>query len=310
MLSRLRRWLATDTPSADRPPTDPAAGNPPAAAEALAAWTEDRISDEWFASHFRYAADVVHEALSPVLDPQVSSLLDFGCYDGTTALGLMLRRGWRRVIGVDIDPGFDALPRMAREQIGLAQLPRGLEFRRMLPNESLAPIGRVDAIMSWSVFEHVERSILDRVVADFHCVLAPGGYCFLQVDPLFYSPQGSHLGRFATAPWAHLRMTEAELQRFVMAAAPGTVPADEITEQFRSMSFDEYKQFIFRHYQELNRVSADELIALFTRNGFTLVWEKRRRTVEPIPADLLARHDEDLLRTCEIFALFRSAPAK
>jgi hypothetical protein len=274
-----------------------------------APWIEDRITDEWFASHFRYAADVVHGALSPVLDPTESTLLDFGCYDGITGLGLILRHRWKRVVGVDIDPGFDALPRLAREQIRLQQLPAALEFRRIALKESLQLIGRVDAIMTWSVFEHVERSIIDQVVADFHSALAPGGHCFLQVDPLFYSPQGSHLGRFATAPWAHLRMTDDELERFVMAAAPGTVPPDEITEQFRSMSFEEYKRFIFRHYLELNRVTADELVTLFTRNGFELVWQKRRLTDEPIPQDLAGRYDEDLLRTCEIFALFRSVRA-
>jgi len=291
ILSKLRQWISKPAPTPSEPP---------------AAWTEDRITDEWFASHFRYAADVVHQALSPVCDPASSSLLDFGCYDGTTGLGLLLRHGWKRVIGVDIDPGFDALPRLAGEQIRLERLPRGLEFRRIAPRESLAPIGRVDAIMSWSVFEHVEQGILDRVVADFHSVLAPGGYCFIQIDPLFFSPQGSHLGRFAAQPWAHLRMADDELERFVMAAAPETVPADEITEQFRSMPFDQYKRFIFRHYRELNRITADELLALFARNGFDLVWEKRRRTTEAIADELVGRYDADLLRTCEIFALFRS----
>jgi len=271
-----------------------------------AAWNDDRISDEWFASHFRYAADVVHEALAPRLDPAASTLLDFGCYDGITGLGLMLRHGWKGVVGIDIDPGFAALPRLASEQIGLARLPDGLEFRRIGAGESLAAAGPVDAIMSWSVFEHVERPLLDAVVADFHSVLAPGGLCFVQIDPLFYSPQGSHLGRFATAPWAHLRMSESALQQFVLAAAPETVPPDEITEQFRSMSFDDYKRFIFRHYQELNRITADELVALFTRNGFELLWQNRRRTEEAIPADLHGQYDEELLRTCEIFALFRS----
>jgi hypothetical protein len=275
-----------------------------------ATWTDQGITDDWFASHFRYAADVVHDALSPHLDPAASSLLDFGCYDGITALGLMLRHRWARAIGVDIDPGFDALPRLAREQIALGELPAGLTFRRIAPGESLAVVGPVDAIMTWSVFEHVERAILDPVVAGFHSALAPGGLCFVQIDPLFYSPQGSHLGRFATAPWAHLRMDDEALERFVMAAAPGTVPADEITEQFRSMSFDEYKRFIFRHYLELNRITADELIALFTCNDFALVWEKRRRTEEPIPPDLIGRCDEDRLRTCEIQALFRSTRSR
>jgi len=292
MLSWLRRWRS---------------GSGPEVVDLADEWTDAQLTDEWFASHFRYAADVVNEALSPLLEPPVSVLLDFGCYDGTTALGLMLRHRWKRVIGVDIDPGFECLPRLAREQIRLQQLPGALEFRRIQPTESLAPFGRVDAIMSWSVFEHVDRNILDRVVEDFHTVLKPGGYCFLQVDPLYYSPQGSHLGRFATAPWAHLQMAADELERFVMAAEEGTVPADEITEQFRSRSFDEYKRFIFRHYRELNRVTADELVALFQRNGFALLWEKRRRTTEPIPDGLLDLQEEDVLRTCEIVALFQSA---
>jgi len=275
-------------------------------ADAPPDWTEGQITDEWFASHFHYAADVVHEALSRVCEPGASSLLDFGCYDGTTALGLSLRHRWKRVVGVDIDPGFEILPRLAHDQIRLPRLPPTLDFRRIQPGESLVSVGRVDAIISWSVFEHIERAMLDRVVADFHSVLAPGGHCFVQVDPLFFSPQGSHLGRFATMPWAHLRMADDELERFVMAAARDIVPPSEMTEQFRSMSFSDYKKFILRHYRELNRITADELLELFVRNDFAVVWEKRLRTTEPIPHDLLAHYDEDVLRTHEIVALLRS----
>ena len=157
----------------------------------------------------------------------------------------MLRHGGRGVIGVAIDPGFEARPRLTREQLGLTQLPRDLEFRRIRPSESLAPIWPVDAVMSWSVFEHVEQPSQDLVAADFHSVLAPGGCCFLQVDPLFFSPEGSRLDRFAATPWAHQRITDDELERFVMAAAPGTVPPGEVAEQFRSTSFDEDKRFFF-----------------------------------------------------------------
>lgn len=271
-----------------------------------APWSDAGISDEWFASHFRYAADVVHDALASRLDPAAASLLDFGCYDGITALGLLLRHGWRRVIGVDIDPGFDCLPRLAREQIGLARLPVNLSFQRIEPSQPLAPLGPVDAIISWSVFEHLARAILDDVVADFRATLRPGGYCFVQIEPLFYSPHGSHLGRFATAPWAHLRMTEDELEATIMRALPETVPASEITEQFRSMPFEEYKRFIFRHYLELNRITADEVLDLFRRHGFELLWERRHRTELPIPTDLSLRFDHDLLATREIVALFQA----
>src|SRR5512133_3185267 len=77
------------------------------------AWNDAGLSDEWFRSHFHHAADVVHSKLAPYCDPASASLLDFGCYDGITSLALVLRYGWKQVLGVDMDPGFDALPRLA-----------------------------------------------------------------------------------------------------------------------------------------------------------------------------------------------------
>ena len=269
-------------------------------------WDGAAIRDEWFRSHFHYAADVVHSKLAPHCDPASATLLDFGCYDGITPLALALRHGWQRVVGVDIDPGFDALPRLAREEIGLAQLPANLEFRRIAPGESLRALGPVDALMSWSVFEHVDRPLLDGVVADLRTAIKPGGLCFVQIDPLYYSPAGSHLGRFSVEPWSHLLLDHEALHAKVMAATADLVPPDEITEQFRSMSWDAYKQFIFRHYEELNRITADELVALFERHGFALMEQIRHRTAQDVPAELLAKHSREDLVTHEIIAVFRA----
>lgn len=273
---------------------------------APAPWRDDAITDEWFRSHFHYAADVVHAKLAAYCDPASATLLDFGTYDAITPLALALRHGWRKVLAVDIDPGFHALPRLAREQIGLKRLPHNLRCRRIRPGAPLRALGPVDAVMSWSVFEHVDRPLLDGVVADLHATLKPGGVCFIQVDPLYYSPSGSHLGRFAVEPWSHLRMSHDDLRARVLSATPDLVPPDEITEQFRERSFDEYQRFIFRHYEELNRITADELVGLFERNGFALLEQVRHRTGQEVPAELLARHSREDLVTHEIIAVFRA----
>ncbi len=48
--------------------------------------------------------------------------------------------------------------------------------------------------MSWSTFEHVQRDQLAPIFRDLlHACLRPGGYFFVQIEPLFYSPFGSHL---------------------------------------------------------------------------------------------------------------------
>lgn len=280
----------------------PVQGHPPPMA--LPAWSDAGITDEWFRSHFHYAADVVQRELGSLCGPATSTLLDFGCYDATTPLGLVLRHGWARAIAVDIEPELAALRRMASEQLGLARLPDQIEVHRIEAGTSLARFGPVDAVMSWSVFEHVERSLLDDAVRSLLEVLKPGGSCFIQIDPLFYSPQGSHLGRFATAPWAHLQVSEEALHAQVLAADASTFPPDEITEQFRTRSFRAYQDYIFQHYRELNRITADELVNLFERHGFTLKKQLRHRsTLVPSP-ELQAKYPLDDLLTHEIIAVF------
>jgi len=269
-------------------------------------WRDDAIRDAWFESHFHYAADVVHGQLSKYCDPAQSTVLDFGCYDGITALALALRHRWRKVIGVDIDPGFEALPRLARSELGLRRLPANVKYEHIRPGASLRSYGPLDVVMSWSVFEHVDRPLLDTVVADLRAALRPGGLCFVQIDPLYYSPSGSHLGRFAVQPWAHLLRDDAALRALVMSAKVEDVPPDEITEQFRSRTFAEYQEFIFQHYLELNRITADELVALHTRNGFVLEHEIRHRTQLEVPSELLGKYAQEDLVTHEVIAVFRA----
>ena len=182
----------------------------------LAPWDAARITDEWFRAHFDYAADVVHQWMGSALDVRTARLLNFGCGDGITDLALVLRHGATAIHGVDIRREYTKLPRIAREQLGMARIPAALTFETIAPSAPLA--GRhagVDGIMSWSTFEHVQRDQLLPILRDLHACLRPGGVFFLQIEPLFYSPFGSHLRRYIETPWQHLLVPGEALWRAI-----------------------------------------------------------------------------------------------
>ena len=269
----------------------------------LAPWDAQRISDEWFRAHFEYAADVVHHWVGGVLDVRTAKLLNFGCGDGITDLALVLRHGATAIHGVDIRREYAKLPRIAREQLGLSRLPAALSFETIAPSAPLAgqrPL--VDGIMSWSTFEHVQRDQLAPIFRDLHACLRPGGYFFIQIEPLFYSPFGSHLRRYDDVPWHHLLTTEDELWK-VIEAHQGPIDAMETDFGFEDFGVDGYKKFVFNEYRALNRLTADELVNITTSVGFHVVRQERRSLDMEIPAALRGRHADELLLNNEIFLL-------
>lgn len=271
----------------------------------LAAWDEARISDEWFRAHFGYAADVVQQWLGTALDLPTARLLNFGCGDGITDLSLVLRHGATRIHGVDIRQEYRKLPRIAREQLGMSRIPAALTFETIAPSAPLA--GRhagVDGIMSWSTFEHVQRDQIAPILRDLHGCLRPGGYFFIQIEPLFHSPYGSHLRRYDEVPWHHLQVSEKELWE-VIEAHQGPIDAAEVDFGFADFGVDGYKRFVFKEYQALNRLTADEFVAFTTDAGFEVVRQERRHVEMAVPEELLERYPRDWLLNNEILLLLR-----
>jgi len=274
-----------------------------------APWDAGRISDEWFRAHFDYAADVVHQWMGGVLNVPTAKLLNFGCGDGITDLALVLRHGATAIHGVDIRREYAKLPRIAHEQLGMRRIPAALTFETIQPGAPLA--GRrplVDGIMSWSTFEHVQRGQLLPILRDLHGCLRPGGVFFLQIEPLFYSPFGSHLRRYDDVPWHHLLATEDALWK-VIQDHEGPIDAAEVDFGFADFGADGYKRFVFKEYQALNRLTADELVDLAGQTGF-VVERQERRSVELLPPpELLDRYPAELLRNNEVFLLLRKGAA-
>jgi hypothetical protein len=269
----------------------------------LAPWDAQKITDEWFRAHFEYAADVVNHWVGSVLDLKTAKLLNFGCGDGITDLSLVLRHGATAIHGVDIRREYAKLPRIAREQLGMARLPAALTFETIAPSAPLA--GRrplVDGIMSWSTFEHVQRDQLAPIFKDLHACLRPGGFFFLQIEPLFYSPYGSHLRRYDDLPWHHLLASEDELWK-VIESHQGPIDAAEVDFGFADFGVEGYKKFVFNEYLALNRLTADELVQITGEAGFSVVRQERRSLDMAIPEALKGRYPDDWLLNNEIFLL-------
>lgn len=269
----------------------------------LGPWDAARIRDEWFRAHFGYAADLVHEWLAGALDVRTARLLNFGCGDGITDLALVLRHGATRIHGIDIRREYAKLPRIAREQLGLARVPAALTFETIQPGAPLAArLAPVDGIVSWSTFEHVARAQLLPILRDLYACLRPGGVFFLQIEPLYHSPWGAHLRRYDEVPWHHLLASDEALWR-IIEAHQGPMAADEVDFGFADFGVEGYKRFVFKEYQALNRLTADELVELAAQAGFEVLRQERRRVELPVPPALLARYPEEWLRNNEILLL-------
>lgn len=267
-----------------------------------ATWSAEHITDEWFRAHFDYATDVVHHWLGSALDLRTSRLLNFGCGDGITDLGLVLRHGATAIHGVDIRQEYAKLGWIAKQQLGLTRLPRALSFETIQAATPLAGRMQVDGIFSWSTFEHVRNDQLEPIARDLFAALRPGGFFFLQIEPLFYSAYGSHLRRYDDVPWHHLLASEDELWALI-EAHEGEIDGAEKDFGFDDFGVDGYKKFVFHEYRTLNRLTADQLVDLMTGVGFRVAKQERRQLPLAVPEALIGRYPEEDLRTNEIFLL-------
>lgn len=277
---------------------------PKPSAAAAPTWNPAKIRDEWFRAHFCHAADVVGDWLAQYLDFPSCRLMDFGCGDGITDLAIALKKKPLAMTGIDINESFEGLAALARKELDLDFLPAELRFSKIEPGARLYGRLEVDAIISWSAFEHIETHYLDQVVADLFELLPYGGYLFIQIDPLFHSPFGSHLGRFVRQPWAHLLLDDSSLWKTVLESNE-TMPADEVEANFHIRSMPEYKKFVFDEYHKLNRLTADRLVEYFVRHGFSVIREERRLVEDEPPELLKNRFNDQDLRTAEIRLLLR-----
>lgn len=178
-----------------------------------------RGHQDWFFRHFDHAAPTVGSYLlkdSPLLRGRI---LDVGCGDGITDLGMFLRYQPERLVGVDPFRGFDRLAEVAAAQhLSLDPWPAGLEFLDADANHLPFADDSFDVVVSWGSVEHIAGGYL-QALREMKRVLRPDGLLFIHPG-LFYSHAGSHLGEFSDEPLFHLKKSREELREFILSTQP------------------------------------------------------------------------------------------
>lgn len=262
------------------------------------------VRDAWFHSHYVIAPNMVLGALQAAKLPADARILDLGCGDGIMALGVC-EAGARTVIGCDLTDAFRTLPDRVTDILGQAHtMAPGLDFVQATHGAPLPfPDGWFDAGYSWSVFEHVDGvgALLHEVVR----VLKPGAPFFLQIEPLYYSPFGSHLRRLVPRAWAHLSMDAAD---YLAEAAGATdqVRAEEKDVLYQLNAFDSVKRYLIGEYHSLNKITSRQLVEQVQAAGLLIErCELGQVSASSVPRSLRARFPMHDLRTQEIRLLLR-----
>jgi len=205
-------------------------------------------AEDWFYKHFDHAARTTMSYMlgdSPLLAGRV---LDVGCGDGITDLGIALRQRPERFVGIDPFRGYERLLEIAREAgLPLDSLPAGLEFLPADANALPFPADSFDVVLSWGSLEHIVGGYR-RALEEIRRVLRPDGLFFVHPG-LFYSNVGSHLLEFPFAqaePYVHLKHPEDALKRMVLGSEP-----QRMDRSGHVATPAEYWQW----YTELNRIT-------------------------------------------------------
>jgi SAM-dependent methyltransferase len=193
-----------------------------AGATAIESLSWKRGATDWFYKHFDHAARTTATYLlgdSPLLRGRI---LDVGCGDGITDLGIALRCEPAELVGIDPFRGYERLPAIVRNAgVPADAMPTCLRFLPASANEIPFEDDRFDVVSSWGSLEHIAGGY-GQALAEIRRVLKPDG--LLMAHPgLFYSDVGNHLGEFRFAreePYVHLKRPREWLREQVLASEP------------------------------------------------------------------------------------------
>jgi len=210
-----------------------------------------RGHEDWFFRHFDHAAGVMGSYMlgdSPLLQGRI---LDVGCGDGISDLGLFLRHQPELLIGVDPFRGYERLLDVCAENhLPIKDLPPGLSFQDADGNHLPFADDSFDVVLSWGSVEHIAGGY-KQTLNEIKRVLRPDGLLFIHPG-LYYSNYGHHLGEFSSEPFFHLTMEEQALKKMVLDTPPSYID--------RAGEFSTPEQY-WQWYKELNPITVSEFEA-------------------------------------------------
>jgi SAM-dependent methyltransferase len=227
---------------------------------------------------------IIQRVVKSHVDLDVARILDFGCGAGIAAASFALRHPKATVFGADVlQPDPEKLRKKCYKQTGFS-LPENLSLFWSEAGSLPDQVCDMDLIYAWSVFEHVNFTQIVDTMRLIRVRLRANGIFLLQINPLYFSPRGSHLYRYDLTPWAHLLYQSDVLKDEVMRS---TVSEDT--------KIREWGQF-----EALNKATADDIKEAAQEAGFLLVFEERLHTAETPPPRLLRVYQREALSTEEL----------
>jgi SAM-dependent methyltransferase len=223
----------------------------------------DRLSwrkgpTDWFYKHFDHAAPTVISYMLGDAPELRGRILDVGCGDGITDLGIALRTEPECLYGVDPFRGYERLPEiLAANQLDPSVIPDCLRFLPADANHLPFDDDSFDVVLSWGSVEHIAGGY-HQALLEMRRVLRDGGLLFIHPG-LYYSSIGHHLGEFSPEPHVHLKHDPETLRRMVLEGTPNYID--------RAGEFASPAQY-WQWYTELNPITVDRFEQELRMLGF------------------------------------------
>ena len=178
-----------------------------------------RGHEDWFFRHFDHAAATVVSYMLADSPKLRGRILDVGCGDGITALGVALRTGCEELVAIDPFRGFDRLPEILRaNHLPADAIPKRVKYLGEDANFLPFADDSFDVVISWAAVEHFAGGYL-QALREMKRVLRPEGLLFIHPG-LYYCNAGHHLAEYSTEPFFHLRKSRDEIRAIVFGAKP------------------------------------------------------------------------------------------
>lgn len=246
---------------------------------------------DWFFRHFDHAATTVIDYMLGNSELLRGRVLDVGCGDGITALGMALRCEPQALIGIDPFKGFERLPQiLAASGLAPTCVPDCLRFLDADANAMPFPDDSFDVVVSWGSLEHIAGGY-QQALREIRRVLRPDGLFFVHPG-LYYSNFGHHLGEFCDEPHFHLKWPEARVRETVFSTPPRYID--------RAGEFATPAQY-WQWYRELNPITVAGFERELRELGFE-PWRVALRTEDRIEyTPELQRYSMQDLATLELY---------
>lgn len=196
--------------------------------------------------------DRAGQIIAALGERKVSTSLELGCMDAMTSVALVSKG--IKTSALDIENKLDARATQA-----------GITFYSSPAEKIPVSDGTFDLVFSFNSMEHFADPRV--VINEVRRVLKPGGYLYVDFDPLYYSPRGLHAYRKINIPYCQVLFKHSDLENY---AANNKLNWSELpyvnkysADSFREIFGEMKKDFSFIDYSEGKDLTALQLISRY-----------------------------------------------